>query len=87
MLNINLESQTDPILYLDFLLIIGYANFIISNFRGKEYKYYISDKIFFIIYLDSFDNFHFSEKTFSNGFYMILYKFVDNTNDKDLNII
>ena len=37
--------------------------------------------------IDSFDNFHFSEKTFSNSFYMILYKFVDNTNDKDLNII
>ena len=72
---INLEGENARILYLDMLLFSGDADLVVNNFRGEANKYYLSNKVFYSIHLDSSDTFEFSVKASSNCFYMVQYQF------------
>ena len=82
------DDNLDKI-YLDMLIFSGDASLELDNFSGIANKYYLSNKIFYSIHLDTYkeNSVNFKVKATNATFYMINYQLIKKDNTDDANTI
>ena len=82
------DDNLDKI-YLDMLIFSGDASLELDNFSGIANKYYLSNKIFYSIHLDDYNenSLNFKVKATNATFYMVNYQLIKKDNTDDANTI